>query len=159
MESMMAKHKRQINGLGIDNQGFTLIEVLVAMVVATIGLMGIAMMQSYAIEGNGTASRYSQATSLAQARLEQIKDGNLVADGTFGYIDMDSYTGVNPIETGPPETGIDENGKAGGPFNLTWSVSTSSDWARRIQVRVTWLDSHSVSRKVTLESLSRGDGN
>jgi type IV pilus assembly protein PilV len=159
MERMMVTYKRFIKGLRTDNQGFTLIEVLVAMVIATVGLVGVAMMQGYAIEGNATASRYSQATSLAQARLEQIKDGDLVADGTFGYIDMDSYAGGNPIETGPPETGIDENGDAGGPFDLNWSVFTSSDWARRIQVRVTWLDSHGVNRTVTLESLSRGDGN
>jgi len=156
---MMAKYKRRIKGIGTDNRGFTLIEVLVAMVIATIGLVGLAMMQGYAIQGNGTGSQYTKATFLAQERLERIKEGNYVSDGTFGYIDMDTYSGSGIIEPGPTESGIDENGNPGGPFTLSWTVSTATDWARRINVSVNWLDSGGVARSVQLESLSRGDGN
>jgi type IV pilus assembly protein PilV len=159
MEKMMAKHKRRIKGLETDTQGFTLIEVLVAMVIATVGLVGLAMMQSYAIQGNGTGSKYTKATFLAQERLERIKDGNFVPLGTFGYIDMDTYAGPNPIYAPPPDSGIDENGNPGGPFTLTWSVSTATDWARQINVAVTWQDAGNIARQVQMESLSRGDGN
>jgi prepilin-type N-terminal cleavage/methylation domain-containing protein len=159
MESKMATQKRLIKCLGTDNEGFTLIEVLMAMVVATIGLLGLAMMQSYAIQGNATGSKYTKATFLAQQQLELIKEGNIVKEGTFGYIDMDNYSGSGTMDSGPTESGIDENGESGGPFNRSWAVLTSTDWARRIVVTVTWQGAGGITRRVQLESLSRGDGN
>lgn len=55
-----------------NNKGFTLIEVMVAMVVMAIGLLGAGAMQLAAVKGNANASKLTEATSLAAAQVETI---------------------------------------------------------------------------------------
>lgn len=53
--------------------GFSLIEVLVALVILAVGLLGLAMFQITAIKGNAIASKWTVATELAQDRLERFR--------------------------------------------------------------------------------------
>lgn len=57
-----------------DQVGFTLLEVLVAMTVLTIGLLGIAAMMITAMQGNQQSRRMTIATNLAQQRIEEMKN-------------------------------------------------------------------------------------
>jgi prepilin-type N-terminal cleavage/methylation domain-containing protein len=52
--------------------GFTLIEVIVAISILTIGLLAVAAMQSSAIRGNNMGYRVTESTTLAQDRLEWL---------------------------------------------------------------------------------------
>ena len=54
--------------------GFTLIEILVAVVILSIGLLGMAMMTIMVIRGIGLAERQTHATNLAQQLIERMKD-------------------------------------------------------------------------------------
>lgn len=54
-------------------QGFSLLEVMTALVVLTVGLMGIAAMQDIAILRNADASELSVATNLAAEMTERIR--------------------------------------------------------------------------------------
>lgn len=65
------------------NSGFTLIEVLVAMVVLSIGLLGVAGMQLSGLRANHSSALRSQATYLAydmadrmRANVQGINGGN-----------------------------------------------------------------------------------
>ena len=53
--------------------GLTLIEVLIAVVVLAIGLLGIAGLQSAALSNNLISYQYTQASSLAQAMIERMR--------------------------------------------------------------------------------------
>ena len=53
--------------------GFTLIEVMISMVVLLIGMLGVMAMQYYAVSGNATAREIRTATGLAQEAIEQLK--------------------------------------------------------------------------------------
>lgn len=141
----------------ITQQGFTILEVLIAIVVATIGLLSLCSMQVSAIRGNGLAGKSTQAIFLAQGMLERIKDGNMLAEGTFGFMDM---TTAEPgtIQDSGLLTGIDEKGDIGGPFDLQWQVATNTDWSRRITVDVSWKSILGRKRNVSLTSIARGDG-
>jgi len=55
-----------------NEDGFTLIEALVAMVVLTIGILSIYSMQISAIQGNSKASHVTIASNWAAERIEQI---------------------------------------------------------------------------------------
>ena len=54
-------------------EGFSLIEVLVALTILSVGLLGLAMFQVTAIKGNAIASKWTVATELAQDRLERFR--------------------------------------------------------------------------------------
>lgn len=55
-----------------NNNGFTLIEVMIAIVVLTIGLLGAAAMQLSSVNGNAHASNMTEATNLALDQIENI---------------------------------------------------------------------------------------
>ena len=54
-------------------RGFSLIEVLVALVVLTIGLLGMAGLQGYSITGSYNAHLRTQATALAQGIIDRMR--------------------------------------------------------------------------------------
>ena len=57
-----------------DQSGFTLIEVMIALVVLAAGLLALATMQIVSIRSNAFSSEMTYATMLAQTRLEQIRN-------------------------------------------------------------------------------------
>jgi type IV pilus assembly protein PilV len=83
--------------------GFTLVEVIVAISILTVGLLAIASMQSTAIQGNYFASRMTEGTSWAQDKIEE-----LVA---LPYTDPDLSAGAHTEAT--PPTG----------YTVTWNVA------------------------------------
>jgi prepilin-type N-terminal cleavage/methylation domain-containing protein len=72
----------------LNKKGFTLIEVLVGLIVLAIGLLGIAGMQVTSVKGNSFSKNLTQASFLAQDRLEYLKNlpiSNLVFQDTATY--------------------------------------------------------------------------
>ncbi len=53
--------------------GFTLVEVMVVMVIITIGILPLALVQTRARQEVGEANRFTQAMSVAQEQLEWTK--------------------------------------------------------------------------------------
>jgi prepilin-type N-terminal cleavage/methylation domain-containing protein len=56
-------------------EGFTLIEIMIALVVMSIGLTALAAVQISAIRGNAFSKRMTTAMSIADGKMEQIKNG------------------------------------------------------------------------------------
>lgn len=105
-----------------NQEGFTLIEVLTAMVVLTIGILSMYAMQITAIRGNSNANQITTASNLALSQIEEIlawdsSDGRLL---NANAVIIDQYT-------------ISWNGtKAMDPVNITQQVGYN------IPVTVTW---------------------
>lgn len=88
-------------------QGFTLIEVLVALVILAFGLLGLAGMQATGLKNNQDAYNRSQATQLAYDLADRIR-ANATAIDTYTSIDaadavgnancFDGSTGCTPAE-------------------------------------------------------------
>ena len=57
----------------MDKKGFTLIEVLIGLVLLAIGLLAIAGMQLTSVKGNFFSGNLTQASILAQDRIEALK--------------------------------------------------------------------------------------
>lgn len=66
----------------MNKKGFTLIEVLVGLVILAVGLLAIAGMQITSVKGNRFSGAVTQASILAQDRLETLR--NL----PFGHADL-----------------------------------------------------------------------
>jgi len=58
----------------LNKKGFTLIEVLVGLIILAIGLLAIAGMQITSVRGNFFSSNITQASILAQNRLEELRN-------------------------------------------------------------------------------------
>ena len=107
-------------------EGFTLIEILVAVVILSVGLLGMAAMTIIIIRGNRMAVRQTNATNLAQQLMERLKDVDFNTLGTdssqtpiaVGYTNVVSY-----------DAGVDEQGNSPGVFNRLLKIcdSTSAD--------------------------------
>lgn len=61
------------------HSGFTLVEVLVALVVLSIGLLGIGKLMLFASRSNDSAYLRSQATELAYQMVDDMRANRLVA--------------------------------------------------------------------------------
>ncbi len=70
----------------MDKKGFTLLEVLIGLIILAFGLLAIAGMQITSVKGNFFSNYMTQASILAQDRLEILK--NL----EWGHSDLSSGT-------------------------------------------------------------------
>lgn len=79
--------------------GFTLLEVLISIVILSIGLLGMAGLVAMGIKNNHTASYRSHATFLADDILDRIRANNAAAlAGDYGLsIGGACKAGVNAI--------------------------------------------------------------
>ena len=104
----MAKFKDRDN-----NGGFTLIEVLVAMVILSVGLLGTAALIIGIINSNKLSNRISTATVLAQDKMEKIRgvgyDDAEDEDGTEDYNIIPNYPlykRITGVVAGNPAAGM-----------------------------------------------------
>lgn len=119
--------------------GFTFNEVLLAMNVIVIAVLGYSMGTGNVIRWNSATRDYTTAVNLAQDKLEQLK-----AEKNF-------------MEANNCPTAGDRNltaaGEAGGVYNRCWVISPSplGTELKQIIVTVSWPDRE--TREVTLTTL------
>jgi len=147
----MKKNKTKPSpGKTMDRQsGFTLIEVLIAVFILTIGLLGLASMQMSSIRGNQFSGSVTTGLCLAEDRMEELM--------RRGYTDafladlkdrpLDTIIASDVDHEDLPT--IDATGQtvAGGPYRRVWNVDDSAaPDIKTVTVTVTWdNDKHRVS--------------
>ena len=140
-----------------QEEGYTLVEVLVALGILGFGLMAVATMQVTAIKTNARASGMSQGVTLAQAKAEDLmnlpysaivaldddgdgtnqdadNDGNDDDGGNFGL--NDTVDGVGNVIADDSELNVN------GRYSIYWNVAVNEPAANssRIRVIVTWTE-------------------
>jgi prepilin-type N-terminal cleavage/methylation domain-containing protein len=121
-----------------DRKGFTLVEVMIAVFVLTVALLGLISVTVMIIKGNDFSRRMTTATTLAKDKIEQVKKApyNTISAGTTtDYLNIDSSTGT----TGAYFTRI-----------LTVVDNTSTTNMKTVQVVVNW--NWGGTRNVTLRT-------
>jgi prepilin-type N-terminal cleavage/methylation domain-containing protein len=159
----------QMDGITMNKQnGFTLIEVMIALVVLLTGMLGVMSMQYYAISGNASSREMRVATGISQQIVEQIK--------STPYAGLASGANADPLPAA--DTAI----SGGVDYTTRWWVlgdcvalslkaddntcspalvaacSVDPDTTRIVQssairVRTCWTDKDGSNRAVTLDSL------
>jgi type IV pilus assembly protein PilV len=89
----------------VDQKGFTLLELLIAVVLLAIGLLAVAAMQATAIQANSIGNKYTVVASLAQEVMEDIlswnpdptKETRFGSDSANVVYDLDPNTAANTI--------------------------------------------------------------
>jgi type IV pilus assembly protein PilV len=106
------------------DRGFTLLEVLVALIILAIGLLAVASMQTSALSSNSFAQRVTVVTALAQGALEDLMarpgtDAIFQTDAANVNYDLDpqvaattrtiqgvTYSATYTIDANNPVTGV-----------------------------------------------------
>ena len=136
-------------------EGFTLNEVLIAIVLIAIGVLGFSLNTIGVIQGNYISANYTTATNLAQDKMEELKAQTSFSDGVDNYDSEGSsnctglYTGADP----QPDLNITTTGTAGGIYDRCWRITDSAlgSGLKQIDVTVSWRDY--IDRTVILSTL------
>lgn len=120
--------------------GFSLIEILVALTILAVGLLALALLQVTAIKGNAVAAKWTVATGFAQDRLERFRHvgwDNIVSSGSSGY-DTGSMT---PNYANLPGAAGDNSNVRGTTYYRVWYVvSNTGNTLKTITVWCCWQD-------------------
>jgi prepilin-type N-terminal cleavage/methylation domain-containing protein len=124
------------------NAGFTLIEVMIALSILSIGLLGLGMMQLQALR-QGSQGRHSvDAAALARTHLEmahRLPWADLSADAGMGWANP-AWAGATPSfdlvvdAPGPAATAVNHS------YGLQWRVTEvgMNGCLRDVEVQVSW---------------------
>ena len=136
--------------------GFTLIEVLIAIVILTFGLLAVGSMQISAIRGNFMGGNTSIALSLASERMEDLLSKD------FNHADLnDSVTGNNSTLSSTTsvdhQENISEEGVVGASafYRRIWNIAdppTAATNTKNVMVIVTWDNN---KHRVSIASIKR----
>jgi type IV pilus assembly protein PilV len=112
------------------SKGFSLIEVLIAIVILSIALLALSGLMVYTTKSNSFGGHMTEATTLAQDKLEQLRVtswGGLLS-GEY----QDKVTTATGIE-----------------YTRVWKITNATDNLRNITVIVTWNSGSNSTRFVS----------
>ena len=117
----MHPHTRKTMDMKNNPSGFTLIEVMIALVIFSFGILGLYAMQISSVNGNTAARKRTEAVSWAANQME------ILLETPYASIGNNQITqGIYTIQWTAPEIDINNDG---------------SNDAKNIQINVTWSDS------------------
>jgi type IV pilus assembly protein PilV len=131
----------EINVMINDSRGFTLIEFLVAIVILTVGLLGMLTCINLAVEKNLDNIFRTEAVILADDRMMQKRSR--------------AFAALSTTVSNPPKIAISRHNR--GVFknySVQEIISQSTDHSKEITINVTWkrkntTSSHSISSAVS----------
>lgn len=103
-------------------EGFSLIEVMMSLLVFTIGMLMLVPMMVLSIQGNEYASKATYASQLAQAKIEELKNRNVI------------YSSQDVV----------------GLMTRSWTVEDESSSLKKLTVSVTWVDQDNRQHQVEI---------
>ncbi len=111
------------------SQGFTLIEVMIAVVILAVGLLALMAMQIVSIKANAFSSEMTYSTMLAQRQLETLKN--------LPFTDV-LLTGTTPPASPTLHTLPAIIDSKGGSYTVNWYVENTTANMKTIKIDVTW---------------------
>ena len=121
-----------------SQQGWSLIEVLVAVVILSVGLLAVGTMQISAIRGNFMGSNTTTALTFAGQKMEDLLNRD--------FDDSDLGAGLHEEDVTIP---------GGGSYHRTWTITNTASpmpTMKEIIVVVSWENNR---HRVTLSSMRR----
>ncbi len=118
-----------------EHGGFTLIEVLIGLVLLAVGILAVSALQVTSVRGNFNSGNMMQATYIAQAKMESLRNTDFAVLPTT----------LSVSNTDPPKT------VQGITFTLTSNVSPVVASLRTIACTVTWNDG--VDHRITFSTM------
>jgi type II secretory pathway pseudopilin PulG len=133
--SVSRRTRHRIHG---DEHGITLIEVLSAMIVLAVGILGLAPLMTLSITSNQFASEVTTVVVRAQQSIEET-----IGRGGFGTLPYEEYTTFEDGKFAARTVVRDETVDASIPSRLY-----------QIAVTIDWVDDAGVARSMTFTTFS-----
>lgn len=110
----MKRHNVIESQVAVKEQGMTLIETTVALVIIMVALLGVVHSFTYAVTYNAGNAVRSEALAILQGEVERLRAAKWTSSGT--YTDLDGTgTGCTPVKTIVPSSN-------GGDFSIERTV-------------------------------------
>ena len=149
-----------------NEKGFTLLEILIAITILSVGLLALAEMTVYVIRSNTVGNKITKATVLAQDKLEKLKNlsyTNAQLDDTDSNT-ADVSTNIHSntaLFTSPDHSDAYPNDATGQTITISlspqrvWNVAanTPASGMKTVTVIVGWNDS--INHFVALSTIIR----
>jgi len=156
MDSILkvAGRLKQTCGVKLE-QGFTLIETLIASFLIMTVILGLLGMMTTLMQSNSTNEYHDKAIDLAQDKVEELK---MALPTSFDLSDLNTGNNANLESTTDfdhQQGNINEFGIAGGIYTRTWNIADDNPTTgmKLVVTIVSWTDSlgpHSVKLKTIL---------
>ncbi len=150
------------------HEGFTLVEVMIAMVILMIGMLGVMSMQYYAVAGNASSREIRVATGLGQQLVETFKIttyDDLASGNEDTVISVDEFTSSGGVDYSRTWwvlndcvalilTDDDDTCNAGLVAECSSDPDAGNDTpTSAVRVRTCWSDKNGSDKSVTLDSI------
>jgi len=154
----MKKTKNSIRNIRQD-RGFTLLEILIAMLILTVAILSLVSVTVMVIKGNSLNKMRNTATTLAKDQLETLKNTAQAGDASFNGIapaPWSNVTGFPGYERQQDVTTITGNSSCTGssaPYACcTGATSGSCPDKKNVTIKVRW-QWQGAYRNVTLNTV------
>lgn len=109
-----------------SQKGFTILEVMIAMAIFAIGILGVAKMQIKSQTGNTSARTITQGTTYTQDRIERLM----------------SVPYTDPIMAAGPGNATVAGASSGETYTLNWTITDNNPIVntKQIAITATWND-------------------
>jgi type IV pilus assembly protein PilV len=123
-----------------EEEGFTLLELLFALTILSVGLLGTAVLTTGIIRGNFFSKNITSATAVAQTTIEGAQ--------RVGYTAVNTY--VTDSSKVPSTVSM-----GGVSFSQSASVTNNSPASnmKTISITVSWNEANNAARSVTLQTI------
>ena len=122
----MSDNKTKGSDKKFNNKGFTLIEIMIALAIFSIGILGVASMQIYSVNYNTNARKLTEATTRGVETMETL---------------MLLPYGADELDPAATHEITDGN------YTVTYNVTQDPDFAyKTINMTVTWSGRGSAKR-------------
>ena len=125
-----------------NQHGFTLIEIFIAIVLLTVGLLGTAALTTGVVRGNVGSRNMTTATAIAQSCLEENRRVGYTSAGSVPVGGSNScVTGSATVTSG------------GVSFTRNFTIDTSVSNIKTLTVAVSWSEGAVGSKSITLKTI------
>jgi len=136
-----------------NEKGFTLVEVLVAIVILAIGVLATTKLQLSFIQGNAKARYLTEGSAMAQTRIEELM-GLPYADVLLSERadDLDGVAGLDDATDATADHSATEqfNASASKSYKFFWNIAPDAPEVglKTVNVIVQWPDEKNIQRQV-----------